>query len=613
MTGTPPQSTRIPQLSQLLARTYSAMNRRRARSVRAAGHPKLSDGTVIKKALGAKNGDKFRRLYFDGDLSDYDGDDSRGDEALCFLLAFYSDHDQIDRIFRQSALYREKWDRKTGTTTYGELTIEKATLLVCETYQGAGEEAGDEQRAAKKPLSALKFDRNVQHSLCHINEDRAGNEHIQPVPGQIATHLQENYFDFITFRDTERIYFYDAESGLYVPGGESQIKGAAETLIGDPLSTHSLQQIIAHIQRQTYVDREEVDKIGDLDHVAVSNGILNTRTRVLAPFSPKLYYLSKLPMVFDPSAPTDVIDTYMMSTFDPRDIPWLQEYYGWHLERSMRFQKEAMLRGNGDNGKTVFENILMAVLGQENCSSVSIQDMSTDPYAVAELYQKVANIYDDLPAMRLRDTGQFKILFGNGRARARRIYEPPFYFWNYAKGTYSTNRLPGTRDMSLAFFKRWMIAEMPFTFVDPLDENGKPTKLGRNQKDKEQHVEARMTTPKMRSSWLNWFLDGLDRLRKNECFTSSKSQDEIREIWLRQTAPISIFAKECIEESIGASTEKKDVYRRYQEWCEENDISPEKEAEFAKTFKEHGQDLGSPSAIGRQTADLLERHTTQGI
>jgi phage/plasmid-associated DNA primase len=197
----------------------------------------------------------------------------------------------------------------------------------------------------------------------------------------------------------------------------------------------------------------------------------------------------------------------------------------------------------------------------------------------------LVNTYDDLPSMRMRDTGPFKILNGNGRAYARKIYKPPFYFWNYAKGTYSTNKLPGTRDLSHAFFKRWMIAEMPYTFVDRLDENGKPTKLGKNQKYKGQRIEARMTTPEMRSSWLNWWLDGLDRLRKNECFSTSKTQDEIKELWLRQTAPISVFAKECIDESVGAIAEKQDVYRRYQEWCDENDVTPEKDPEFAKTFK----------------------------
>ena len=52
------------------------------------------------------------------------------------LIAFYTDdRAQIDRLFRQSALYRPKWDRQTGNTTYGLMTIEKAISTRSATYK----------------------------------------------------------------------------------------------------------------------------------------------------------------------------------------------------------------------------------------------------------------------------------------------------------------------------------------------------------------------------------------------------------------------------------------------------------------------------------------------
>jgi primase-polymerase (primpol)-like protein len=47
----------------------------------------FSDRELIDRAMAAKNGNKFRRLW-DGDISEYDGDDSRADEALLCMLAF---------------------------------------------------------------------------------------------------------------------------------------------------------------------------------------------------------------------------------------------------------------------------------------------------------------------------------------------------------------------------------------------------------------------------------------------------------------------------------------------------------------------------------------------
>ncbi len=97
----------------------------------------LEDSDVMRKATAAKNGDKFKRL-FDGDTSDYGGDESAADLALCDVLAFWCRGDvaQIDRIFRKSRLMRAKWDEPRGAKTYGERTIKAALELGGDVYQG---------------------------------------------------------------------------------------------------------------------------------------------------------------------------------------------------------------------------------------------------------------------------------------------------------------------------------------------------------------------------------------------------------------------------------------------------------------------------------------------
>jgi primase-polymerase (primpol)-like protein len=84
-----------------------------------------TDEELIRRAQGAKNGAKFQKLWA-GDTSDYDGDHSRADAALCSLLAHYTNGDlgRIDRLFRLSGLYRQKWDRPTAGSTYGSITIQ---------------------------------------------------------------------------------------------------------------------------------------------------------------------------------------------------------------------------------------------------------------------------------------------------------------------------------------------------------------------------------------------------------------------------------------------------------------------------------------------------------
>lgn len=94
----------------------------------------LSDRELCDRAEQAANGTLFRSLMA-GNTADYNGDESCADLALCNILAFYTkDADQIDRIFRSSGLMRDKWDRKTGSGTYGEITIGKALAGVTEQY-----------------------------------------------------------------------------------------------------------------------------------------------------------------------------------------------------------------------------------------------------------------------------------------------------------------------------------------------------------------------------------------------------------------------------------------------------------------------------------------------
>ncbi|MBQ1452335.1 MAG: hypothetical protein IIZ23_00040, partial [Ruminococcus sp.] len=100
--------------------------------------PPVATGDVICQLRRQKNGRKFRKLFDRGDFSDY-GSHSEADLALCSMIAFRvgDDPDAIDQIFRQSALYREKWERED----YRGETIEKGiescngvyhrTLLPC--------------------------------------------------------------------------------------------------------------------------------------------------------------------------------------------------------------------------------------------------------------------------------------------------------------------------------------------------------------------------------------------------------------------------------------------------------------------------------------------------
>lgn len=73
---------------------------------------------------------KHARELWEGDLSALDNDHSKADYALiCTIYHYTQNSDEVDAIFRRSALMRDKWDtvHSSKGLTYGQMTINAAT------------------------------------------------------------------------------------------------------------------------------------------------------------------------------------------------------------------------------------------------------------------------------------------------------------------------------------------------------------------------------------------------------------------------------------------------------------------------------------------------------
>jgi len=91
----------------------------------------------LERAFKSKNGAEIHRLY-SGDHSAHPSQ-SEADLSLCSHFAFWFDGDAIaiDAAFRESGLFRDKWDatHHGDGTTYGEFTIKKA-IAGCTSFHG---------------------------------------------------------------------------------------------------------------------------------------------------------------------------------------------------------------------------------------------------------------------------------------------------------------------------------------------------------------------------------------------------------------------------------------------------------------------------------------------
>ncbi|MGD0778733.1 MAG: hypothetical protein ABSC05_38630 [Candidatus Solibacter sp.] len=100
----------------------------------------LPDDELLVRARTARNGPRFRQLF---DEPPTRPNHSEEDLELCRMLAFWtrSDEARIDRLFRRSALMRDKWLRPD----YRRRTIAKA-IATCGSTFGSGVQSARSER-----------------------------------------------------------------------------------------------------------------------------------------------------------------------------------------------------------------------------------------------------------------------------------------------------------------------------------------------------------------------------------------------------------------------------------------------------------------------------------
>ena len=133
----------------------------------------LSDESVLDKALTAKNGEKFKKLW-EGEITGYPSQ-SEADQALCSILAFYcnGNYEQIDRLFRQSSLMRDKWDSRRGGDTYGSITIQNAVSGMTNFYTPIIRNSAIEDFDEQMPrLEEMKLENTSQYPWTDIGAGR---------------------------------------------------------------------------------------------------------------------------------------------------------------------------------------------------------------------------------------------------------------------------------------------------------------------------------------------------------------------------------------------------------------------------------------------------------
>ena len=281
-------------------------------------------------------------------------------------------------------------------------------------------------------------------------------------------------------------------------------------------------------------------------------------------------------VAYDPDADCPLWKQFVREIMDYKAdiISFVQTAAGWALTGDISEQTMFILYGSGANGKSTFLNTVMYLLGD---------------YAIAtptETFLKKGNDQNTNDIARLRGTrlvttteveqGRrlseplIKKITGNDQMTARFLYGEFFNFTPTFKIFMATNHKPVIKGTDYGIWRR--IKLIPFT-----------TRIPEEKQDR--HLELKLREEA--SGILNWLLEGTARWRRERLKAPAailNATDEYR----GEMDVLGNFIKECCAEGTGKSIRVRELFKAYQDWCDENNEHAVSERFFALRLKEMG-------------------------
>lgn len=307
---------------------------------------------IIKKSEQAE---KFNKLYFDGDISDYGEDDSSADLALCDILSFYCGEDVeiIDKLFCGSKLYREKWNRldykentikiaidhckgkfyKNGVNYRLLANLQKLTPENRYTYN----DIGMSELFADMFKSQLRYNTTAKQWYFYngkVWQEDTGAMKARQKMKELSKTLLE-YIRYIKDEDKKGTFFkYIKTLGNYT----------------------IRKKILEDSQSKMAISQTDFDN--DKDLFNCQNGTLNLSTNIFTKHNPD-DLLSKISnVVYDPKVTAPKFKKFMNDVMlhNKNKIDFLQKIFGYTLTAETSLEKCFILYGKTTrNGKRYFD------------------------------------------------------------------------------------------------------------------------------------------------------------------------------------------------------------------------------------------------------------------
>jgi P4 family phage/plasmid primase-like protien len=480
-------------------------------------------------------------------------DHSAADAALCQHLAFWTGKDcgRIDRLFRQSALMRDKWaDRPQYVTD----TIAGAVARCRSVHQRpAVPEALTQASVVAPPPSVAVKPRYA--SIVSGQGVYGDGKDTQNAATFIQCWYPDNTLVFVAeqgYRFNGQVWeLVDNQTLIHEMTIAMWAAEPKDATISSAFRILQKHRTAPHLKPGQWIGR-------DTSHlVACQNGILDVHTGQLEPHNPQFFTTGILPYSYDPHATAPQWQSFLVDIFegDVQRIALLQEWLGYQLVNDYSHHKAMLLVGAPRSGKGTIGRILNSLVGSSNYMGMTLDGFADNKTMEAALTKTVLFIGDAHSVSgpdKNRILDRLMSITGNDSLTIGRLYKQSFSGQLPGRITIAANSIPTFYDDSGAFGNRLLL--LPFNKSALGNED--PTLLNR--------LLTEMP------GICNWAIEGLQRLRATGRFTEPAICREERDDMLEQQAPLLTFIRQECDIAPMHTVSTADLYNRYVLWCTQN-------------------------------------------
>ncbi|MBT5934391.1 phage/plasmid primase, P4 family [Sulfurimonas sp.] len=330
----------------------------------------------------------------------------------------------------------------------------------------------------------------------------------------------------------------------------------------------------------SYLPSPEVDKSKVLINLLNGTYEVTENGGVLREHRKEDFITYCLGFEYDPTATAPLFTRYLNRVLpDTSSQIVLQEFHGYIFTKNLKLEKAMVLKGNGQNGKSVQYEITSAMLGEHNIATKSLGDLVNNDSgndSRAKLKDKLVNYGSEISAANM-EIDIFKRLVSGEPVAAREKYKTSFDLRNNCKFIFNANKLPSNVENTEAYFRRFLIV--------PYDET-----ITEDEKDPELHIKI---IANELPGVLNWAIEGLNRILKNKKFSECAASEEALDTYKKESNSVAMMIEdECFVD--GRKYDKdyripnKAIYNIYREYCAGSGMRALNKINFSKELKHLG-------------------------